>query len=225
MSVLLELEIGGDAQRLLAQIQEQMIDRSALNYDIATRAENTTRDYLASLANTRHATADGLGATPTGHLERAAESVASTSDAEAATISITSPGISRAFSDITITPSGSKKYLTIPATAEAYGQRAGAFSDLRLAVFKGGVLALVKADQSRLSDRKESGYGIESKAAKGASAPLKTAQRPQVYYWLVKSVTQQQDRTLLPSDDLLQTAAEEGVRDWLKDFLYGPEAY
>jgi hypothetical protein len=40
-----------------------------------------------------------------------------------------------------------------------------------------------------------------------------------VYYWLKKSVTQKQDRTLLPSDAMLQSAAEEGTRDWLKAFV------
>ncbi|MFZ2279307.1 MAG: hypothetical protein WAW39_16055 [Prosthecobacter sp.] len=209
-----EMSIGGDALRMLEQLEEGMINRADLHQDIATREENLVRDYLISLAQTRHATADDLGATPTGHLERAAESVTSRSDADAATVSITSPGMRRAFEDITIVPVNAK-WLTIAATAEAYGKRAGAFNDLRLAFFKGGRLALVKADQSRLSDRKSSGYGIEGKAAKADA----TKQRPPVYYWLVKSVTQKQDRTLLPSDALLQTAAEEGVRDWLKSFL------
>lgn len=214
-----ELTIGGNAQAMLSQLKTGMVNRVDLNHDIAARAENTTRDYLLSLSQSRHATADALGATPTGHLERAAESVSSSSDADAATISITSPGIGRAFHDVTITPGSGKKYLTIPATAEAYGKRAGAFSDLRLAFFKGGLLALVKADQSRVSDRKESGYGVESNAAQGKRAPLQAASRPPVYYWLKTSVRQKQDRTLLPSDELLQSAAEEGVRDWLKDFL------
>jgi len=209
MSLLsVDISIGGDAQRMLAQLEAELLNPVEIHEDIAARAENLTRDYLTSLAQTRHATADSLGATPTGHLERAAESVTSRSDAEGAVIGITSPGITRAFSDITITPVNAK-YLTIAATAEAYGKRAGAFNDLRLAFFKNGTLALVKADQSSVSSRKASGYGIERAAG----------QKPPIYYWLVKSVTQKQDRTLLPSDTLLQSAAEEGVRDWLKSFL------
>ncbi len=219
MSLLaVDISIGGDAQRMLAQLEAELLNPVEIHQDIATRAENLTRDYLTSLAQSRHATADSLGAAPTGHLERAAESVMSRSDAEGAVVGITSPGITRAFSDITITPVNAK-YLTIAATAEAYGKRAGAFNDLRLAFFKGGRLALVKADQSRVSDRRASGYGIESKAAKETRVPQQAAQRPPIYYWLVKSVHQQQDRTLLPSDELLQSAAEEGVRDWLKSFL------
>ena len=213
-----ELVIGGNAQAMLSRIEAGMINRVELHQDIATREENLVRDYLTSLAQTRHATADALGATPTGHLERAAESVTSSSDGDGATVSVSSPGITRAFKEITIVPTNGKKFLTIPAHPDAYGKRAGAFNDLRVAFFKDGVMALVKADQSRLADRKASGYGIESKAAKGVKAPLKAAQRPAIYFWLVKSVIQRQDRTLLPSDELLQSAAEEGVRDWLKDF-------
>jgi hypothetical protein len=211
MSVAVTITVTGDAQRMLSQLDQKLVNRGELHEDIATRAENVTRDYLRGIARTRHATARKLGATPTGHLERAAESVHSFSDAEGATIGITSPGIGRAFEDKVITPGPGKKYLTIPATAEAYGKRAGQFNDLRLAFFKGGLLALVKADQSSLSDRKASGYSVEKKAAPKA--------RPPVYYWLKKSVTQKQDRTLLPSDAMLQAAAEEGTRDWLKAFV------
>lgn len=215
MSVSVDIQIEGNARKLLSKLDAKLINREELHHDIAVRAENTVRDYLISLAGSRHATADRLGATPSGHLERAAESVHSESDESAATVSVTSPGISRAFGAVTITPGSGKKYLTIPATAEAYNKKAGAFNDLRLAFFKGGLLGLVKADQSRLSDRRAGGFGVESKAAKAD----KTKERPPVYYWLKKSVTQKQDRTLLPSDKLLQSAAEEGTRDWLKSFV------
>jgi hypothetical protein len=196
MSVSVDIQVTGNAQKMLAKLDAKLINRAELHHDIAARAENTVRDWLISLAGTRHATANRLGATPSGHLERAAESVHSESDATAATVNVTSPGITRAFKDITITPGNGKKYLTIPATAEAYNKRAGTFNDLRLAFFKGGLLALVRPNKD---------------APKG--------ERPPVYYWLKKSVTQKQDRTLLPSDKLLQSAAEEGTRDWLKSFL------
>jgi hypothetical protein len=215
MSLSLDIQVTGNAQKLLAKIDTQLVNREELHHDIAVRAENTVRDYLISLAGSRHATADRLGASPSGHLERAAESVTSESDANAATVNVTSPGMSRAFGDVTIKPGAGFKYLPIAANAEAYGKRPRSFNDLRLAFFKGGLLALVKADQSRLSDRKASGFGVESKAAKAD----KTKERPPVYYWLKKSVFQKQDRTLLPSDKLLQSAAEEGTRDWLKSFV------
>jgi hypothetical protein len=196
MSASVEITVTGTAQRMLKKLGEKLVNRAELHHDIAVRAENTVRDYLIRIAGTRHKTANRLGATPSGHLARAAESVTSESDASGATVSVTSPGITRAFKDITITPGQGKKYLTIPATAEAYNKRARAFNDLRLAFFKNGLLALVKDDPNR---------------AKG--------ERPPVYYWLKKSVTQKQDRTLLPSDQLLQSAANAGAQDWLNSFL------
>jgi hypothetical protein len=36
-----------------------------------------------------------------------------------------------------------------------------------------------------------------------------------VWYWLVKSVHQRQDRSLLPTDEEYRLAALEGVRDFL----------
>lgn len=216
------IQIEGEGMQMLRQLDAALVNRVELHHDIAIRVENETRDWLTELAKSRHKTADALGATPTGHLERAAESVTSAFDDDGATITVTSPGITRAFDDLTITPGPGKKYLTIPATAEAYGKRAGAFNDLRLAIFrKDGayLLALVKADQSSLATRESSGFGIESQRARGSAAPLKAAQRPPVYYWLKQSVTQKQDRSLLPSDALLMKAADEGVKDWLRDFF------
>lgn len=216
MSVPLQIQVGGTAGQMLAKIDAGLIAREELHQDIATREESVVREYLQSLAQTRHKTADRLGAMPTGHLERAAESVSSDSDASGATVTVTSPGITRAFRDITITPGAGKKYLTIPATAEAYGKRAGAFSDLRLQFFGKGLMGLVKAEQSAIATRARSGFDTQRNSRR---APLLDAGRGDVYYWLKKSVKQKQDRTLLPSDATLQAAAEEGTLDWLRDFL------
>ena len=42
-----------------------------------------------------------------------------------------------------------------------------------------------------------------------------TAQVGTVWYWLVKSVHQKQDRSLLPTDEEYHLATLEGVRDFL----------
>lgn len=186
--------------------------RDTIHQMMGNRAEAMTRDYLMTQAEVRHGTADDLGATPTGHLERAVETVRNTADAQGATVQITSPGLSRAFRALTITPKGGRKYLTIPATAEAYGKRAGQFADLRLQFFGRGLLGLVKAEQSSLAGRKRSGYDTEKAAA---TPDAQGKRRGTVYYWLKKSVSIPQDRTLLPSDGLYHEAATEGVRDWL----------
>jgi len=80
------------------------------------------------------------------------------------------------------------KYLTIPATAAAFGRRAREIAGLFLVKFKSGVKALAKRD----------GKGLK------------------VFYWLKESVTLPQDRELLPSDEQLLNAAEKGARDYIK---------
>lgn len=195
MSVTVQIRVAADSGLpTLHQLLGELQDRTGLNRSIAAEAENLTREYLRGLAPARHRTAQRLGATPTGHLERAAESVSSRSDAAAATVSVTSPGMIRAFRPVTLTPGAGKKYLTIPATAEAYGQRAGAFNDLRFALL-GGKPALIQAAQSSLATR--------------------TATGGRVFYWLKRSVHQPQDRTLLPSDAAFAAAAEEGAVSYL----------
>lgn len=219
MSTAWTLPVGKDAATpMLAAVLEGLEDRTRLHRSIAPYAENTTRDYLIALAPKRHKTADRLGARPTGHLERAAESVTSSSDATQATVSVTSPGISRAFGILKIVPKNGSKYLTIPATAESYGRRARSFNDLRLAVFGGGrYLALVKAEQSNVATRQRSGFDTE----RAGSTDKK---KGKVYYWLKKSVTLPQDRTLLPSDALLAASAEEGAVSYLEMIINVQEA-
>lgn len=205
MSLSFQIDVSGDAQvtRLLSRLRTQLTDKTELHKSIGTYAEILTRQHLTTLAGTRHATANRLGATPSGHLARAAESVTSKGTDDAAIISITSPGIGRAFEDKVIKPGPGKKYLPIPNVAEAYNRRPRTFNDLRLAFFGRGkdgerLLALVKAEQSSLSDRKESGG------------------RSEVYYWLKKSVTQKQDRTLLPPDDDYAAAAVQGIKAYVR---------
>lgn len=199
MSLTFKIDIRGDekARSMLARLHASLSDRTELNKSIAGYAETLTRQHLATLAGTRHDTARRLQATPSGHLERAAQSVRSEGTADAAFVSVVSPGIARAFRDITITPK-SGKYLTIPATAEAYNRRAGSFNDLRIAFFGRGRLALVKAEQSSLADRKQRGG------------------RSEVYYWLKKFITQKQDRSLLPPAEDYGAAAVEGMKSYLR---------
>ena len=133
-----------------------------------------TRDHLAALAASRHTTANRLGATPTGHLEEAARAVEDaplTADVASASFVINHPGLSRAFHDVHIVPTGGKQFLTIPLNAIAYGRRAGEFAKV---VFNPGP----------------------------GNVPQDIAA-----YLLVRSVTQKQDRSLLPSDSEWKEAA------------------
>lgn len=159
------------------------------------------RGHLITEAAKRHKTAKSLGATPTGHLERGAESVSFTTTTGEAVIKLPILGISRAFFDLTITPL-TGKYLTLPARAESYGARARSFTDLKFIPLKKGtvpVLGKIAQGEETTTDGK-----------------TRKTRKVEVYYWLKESVTQKQDRTLLPSDKELLGACEEGARDFVQ---------
>lgn len=173
--------------------------RRELHEFMGVSVREELRGHLAELAQTRHATAERLGATPSGHLAQAARAVEGapvTAEADSATITINHPGLVRAFRDVTILPK--KKFLTIPLNALAYNRRAGQFAG-ELFVFKSkttGDLFLAKRQ-----------------AEKG--------DMPLLMYALVRSVTQKQDRTLLSSDEELHGAAVEGGKAWFEKEIGG----
>lgn len=160
--------------------------------------QRSTADYLRQLAQTRHDTANALGATPSNHLAQAAEKVTQ------ATVSVASgtgietqaefvldhPGMSRAFHDVTIRPRNAKA-LTIPIAAIAYNRRAGQFDGLFVLGGRGADVGRNLLCR-RLDD--------------GTIEPL---------YLLVRSVTQKQDRSLLPSAEEWNEAALRGARTYL----------
>ena len=118
------------------------------------------------------------------------------------------PGLMRAFGPITIVP-GTKtpgaKYLALPARSEAYGMRPREFGD-KLMMFwgKAGPAGLaLKVATTRTKTTK--------KGAKGS-----TYYRPGlVEYWFSETVTQPQDRTLLPSEEEWSESTHAGAEDWI----------
>lgn len=186
-------EVDRDLGRFFDHI---ITDRTELNVSIGGRAEKLTESHLVAIAQTRHATAQRLGASPSGHWGQAAEKTSFEADAEGATITINQPGISRAAHDVKIEPGPGKKYLALPAIAAAYNQRAYRLPDLHPIV--------------RSIEGEKRAIGLGKKDAAGTET---------VWYWLVKSVTQTQDRTLLPSDEEYRLAALAGIGDYIDRLL------
>jgi hypothetical protein len=165
--------------------------RTKLNRAIGHHLLNLTRDHLTEIARSRHDTAQRLGARPSGHWAQAAEKARSSANAEAATVTIRHPGISRVGRDVTITPGEGKKFLAIPLIAAAYNQRA----------YRQKGLFVLRSAEGALFLAKMSG--------RGKSADL------EVWYLLVRSVKQKQDRSLLPSDEQYSQGALEATRDYV----------
>jgi hypothetical protein len=155
--------------------------------------EETIRQQLARIASdpSFHETARSLGAEPSGLYERAADSVESpVIESDGVSVSIPEQGFAQRYFGGTIeAPPGG--FLTIPATAEAYGKRARDFDNLRLIIFGDTELAALVAP-SRSGGKTDEG---------------------DVYYWLVRSVTQEGNKKILPEDEeILEPALQNVVR-------------
>lgn len=184
-----EVDITDNASPALRRFLAGVSDRAALHRMVAPQVENLTREHVRGEAAVRHNTARALGAQPTGELEEAAERISSSADGQGVSVSIGSPLFARAFRDVTIRPIG-RKALTIPIHALSYGQRVSSLQRQGMTIFR--------IPRTRILATRAEGSG--------ELLPL---------YALASSITQRQDRTLLPSDDAYGTAARAGVRDFI----------
>jgi len=143
-----------------------------------------TVDYLRDLAGSRHDSANRVGGSYTGFYAdrtQAVEGAALTVGSTEASFTVNHPGVGRAFHAITIVPKNGAQYIPIPLNALAYGRSPREF---------------------------QKNIFIKKGAAKGGSKKEAKPFDDTVPAWLlVPSVTQPQDRTLLPSDGEWKTAA------------------
>ena len=195
--IALNIKVNDAVTPTLKRLQSQLTDRTELNAKIAATAETLTRRYLIEVAApVRHKTAERLGATPTGYLGRRANAIESRGTKDAAIVSLGSEAdIFARVDGPVIVRARAAKFLTIPATAAAFGRRAREIGGLFPVTFKTGSKALVQKDGKKLK----------------------------VFYWLKEAVTLPQDRELLPSDEGYEKAAELAAQDFV-DALAGGDA-
>jgi hypothetical protein len=176
----------------LAVLINALSDRGELHAHLAVGVTDFIRAYLRETP--RHNTASRLGASPTGFRERNAADIRAISDSEnAITLIPRSTGLGRAFGDVTLIPGPGKTYLAIPADARSYGKSPRDFGE--------GVLKFAILRAHRV-------FPVLLFAADGAVA-----------YWLRRSVTQKQDRSLLPSDEGLREVGRRAATQYLQDII------
>jgi hypothetical protein len=93
------------------------------------------------------------------------------------------------------------KYLTIPATAEAYGHRAADFDDLELLWGRGGPYGLGRVERKTVAI-------ADSFGAKTVST--------EVLFWLVKTVEGAPDKTMLPDDSEIRDSVTRDFNKYVK---------
>lgn len=155
----------------------------------AAGAQNLIQRHITEkAAPTHHKTADDLGATRSGHLEKGADAVTPHSTSDYAEVIIPIPGISRAFRDLTVTPKNANA-LTIPLDALAYSRRASEVRALGWEIFR------------------PKGKNVLMGTKDGETKTL---------YALVKSAHLRQDRGLLPTDEEVGTTAKLSIMQYLQ---------
>jgi len=177
---------GAGIQRAITALR----DRRALHAEMAREAVALTQDYL--LSRTNHATAERLGAKPTGFYSRISKTVRGDATADAARIRMPrTTGLGRAFHSVVIRPGPGKMFLTIPACARTYGKTAGDFA---------GQLAFVQKIDKR-------------------TPMLVFKDTGEVAFWLRRLVKQEQNRALLPSDRAYADHVSGVAEIYLSDLL------
>lgn len=207
MSMHVTLDVSDEVSAGLRKYAAGLEDLKPLYDRIAGDAEDMLKKHGQKTSATEHKTAETLGATPTGHLEQAYQGIEGISTAERATLLV--PGYSRlraAFGKYVLTPKNGSKYLTIPVHAEAYGKRAREIDDLFFMRTGNGVPVLARRVE-----------GIRNEGLARRPGQRRAARRftqAEVMYVLAREATINEDRNLIPFDDL-QMEAEDSARLFL----------
>lgn len=121
----------------------------------------------------------------------ASQAVSFTTDAQGALVTVAHLGLAQHYYGGTIRPINAKA-LAIPARPEAYGRR------------------------PRDSDNPRDLFVRPGRGGRAAALARRDGKRLEVWYWLVKSVTQEPDPTVLPDDSALADAATSAVDNYVR---------
>lgn len=165
--------------------------RRRLFHAIADNVAELVRDHLSRIAPRHHISAGRLGATPTGHMEKAARATHFTATTDRAEVLIPLPGLSRAFKPLTITPRNAAA-LTLPVSSHSYGKRVG--------------------------DLRASGWNIFRPKGRDILMGALGDDEAVPLYVLKKRVQLKQDRSLLPSDVELGRTASTAILRYIQRF-------
>ena len=196
-------------------------DRTAMNRRIADNVETVTKVYLNAGAGTIHKTATELEAKRTNFYQEQANFIKVDASASGMVMTMPRAGLSRAFVDYHLFPTGGRKLITIPVKAEAYGKMARSFPGLVWRRFNREDVMEGRSDTSGLvlgSKDIATKSSIFKGRKKGLGTHRKKALVEGMFVALYRGVRQahiKQDRFILPPDENWLDAAEAGVNTYL----------
>lgn len=200
----IQIEVRQDAaspavRSLLAGLAPEQV-----NPIIGRSAQQSYSRHLINVSRTRP---NKLGGRRTFFFEAAAKGTSWRAVGDHVVVSIASVGIRQRYFGGTIRPKAGKKFLTIPVHPKAYGKRAGEF-DLEIVFgLKGEPIALATKPTLSASVRLTKGGRVVSRDA---------GRRGEIYYRLVRSVTQQPDPSVLPESQQVTAKALDDLAKYAR---------
>jgi len=205
MSLTLTIEAKNYASEQLNGIEAAMQLPQTLHQYIADACTAITRGLFAE----NGVRPNRKGWKPTGFWQRMAAETVAVATNEDATVRMPREVAQRYFGGV-LTPTGGKKWLALPAREEANGIAPRDFPGLKFIPTGPNNAMLVQEDNTV--------------RAKGARARKDGSYRTQeigggAFYFLVRSVNQQADPSVLPSDEEYLAAARAGFDAYIQNFL------
>ena len=186
--------IDGDAGKMLQTLSREIgpAGKTTLNEAATHPVAVLIRGHILEASQTRHSTADNIRRGPaarTGHLLKAAESVAESVTSDQGEVTVSSPGFRRALGPLAVRVR-TKQFLTIPVDALAYDASVAALKLRGYAIFRRKDYLAAKVDgQFR------------------------------VLYLLRKEVTLKHDPGLMPTGEQMAEEAKGGLLGLVKKIL------
>jgi hypothetical protein len=178
-------------------------------------------DHLTALDSERP---NALGGKRTHFYARAGKATSYAVHKNGVTVSVNQTGIAQRYFGGTIEPGPGKKYLTIPARAEAHGRRAGEFNNLEVLFGRNGPYALAERAHGKLSwrtrSKKVDGKRVREKVISGGTL----MDGGGIFFWLVKSVTQEPDPSVLPDESAILESACLAAQQYAKRLAASSES-
>ena len=202
----------------LAPLRKRIVDRKGLLAVAGRSGRNVLMKHLRAYDRSHP---NRMGGARTNFYAKAADSVNFTvvSDNQVA-VSINAIGIALQYYGTDGLPGGALRpvtaqYLTIPATPEAHGKRAGEFSDLEVGWAYDPErncmrLALVRRQATLLKFRRRTSGGVSLRVALPGGE-----QGGEPVFWLVRSVRFAGSPDLLPDEETLADAVYAKIEDYL----------
>ncbi|MDD5676581.1 MAG: hypothetical protein PHW60_01140 [Kiritimatiellae bacterium] len=198
-----------DASPALDRLQDSL-EGPAIQESMGRAGVNLLQDHFKTLADERH-----RDAAPHNFYADAARSTHHFTTHDSVILSISKTGIAQRYFGGTIKPVNAK-YLTISARDETVGRRAREFNNLEMLFGRNGPYALAERQSTDIRWRSAKAQkGWAHNPGKYRYAAAGATRGGGIFFWLVESVTQESDPTVLPEMETILEVVRQAASDYI----------